>query len=547
MGDEVGPRRSLILAGGGSKVAFQAGVLQVWLDEAAQTFDHIDAASGGVLNLAMLCQGMTGTEVADNWRAYRPPRAPSTPMSGSGWCCRSPSRVPVRAIPAERARRVGPRLERVRSSALEATFNLYDFTRQEHEIVEPARHHRGQAHLGRIASDVVPAGVGRRQRLHRRRVRHRWQSRRSHSSRRRRDLGDLDRQPARSLGRGLVAQYFQMIEAMANGQLNAILARIERSNERGERGARRVRPSHRGADPTKRGAPALLAQLHARPRAGRGRTRCASGPPLVLDEGIAVDAPPGGQPSRNRHGIRFREVMSGGWPSARSVRGRCRTRSHRANPMQRAAGDRHRRPRSVHRHADHQAVARGRRVGCLRWRTRRRAGDLQLVRRPRRSVDKRMLYRLWFRDTAGHPLTLDGHKVVQNDPGPDLWRDTTTLFAVVLSGHVDSGCRQRGQGGHRGQRHPPYRSVPVRGGSSRRFASTRRRVSRSCRRWPDSVGCSREHSGTCTGARCSTTTTDEIGQGPRPRIELAARFEKAAIVSDGFGPTGPGIAEPSTT
>ncbi len=40
------PRRSLILAGGGYKVAFQAGVLQVWLDEAGLEFDHADGASG---------------------------------------------------------------------------------------------------------------------------------------------------------------------------------------------------------------------------------------------------------------------------------------------------------------------------------------------------------------------------------------------------------------------------------------------------------------------------------------------------------------------
>ena len=58
------PRRSLILAGGGVKVAFQAGVLQVWLDEAGLEFDHADGASGGVFNLAMYCQGMTGTEIA---------------------------------------------------------------------------------------------------------------------------------------------------------------------------------------------------------------------------------------------------------------------------------------------------------------------------------------------------------------------------------------------------------------------------------------------------------------------------------------------------
>ncbi len=39
--------RSLILAGGGIKVGFQAGVLQVWLDEAGIEFDHADGASDG--------------------------------------------------------------------------------------------------------------------------------------------------------------------------------------------------------------------------------------------------------------------------------------------------------------------------------------------------------------------------------------------------------------------------------------------------------------------------------------------------------------------
>jgi predicted acylesterase/phospholipase RssA len=64
--------RSLILAGGGIKVGFQAGVLQVWLDEAGIGFDHADGASGGCLNLAMYCQGMSGTEIADNWRGLDP-------------------------------------------------------------------------------------------------------------------------------------------------------------------------------------------------------------------------------------------------------------------------------------------------------------------------------------------------------------------------------------------------------------------------------------------------------------------------------------------
>ncbi|MBV8139837.1 MAG: patatin-like phospholipase family protein [Deltaproteobacteria bacterium] len=65
-------KRSPISAGGGIKVAFQAGVLQVWIDEAGLTFDHVDGASGGTFNLAMMCQGMTGKQIADNWRNLHP-------------------------------------------------------------------------------------------------------------------------------------------------------------------------------------------------------------------------------------------------------------------------------------------------------------------------------------------------------------------------------------------------------------------------------------------------------------------------------------------
>jgi cholesterol oxidase len=51
---------------------------------------------------------------------------------------------------------------------------------------------------------------------------------------------------------------------------------------------------------------------------------------------------------------------------------------------------------------------------------------------------KRMLYRLWFRDGVGNPLTMTGYKLVENDAGFDLWKDTTTLFTRVLQGHVDA-------------------------------------------------------------------------------------------------------------
>ena len=50
-----------------------------------------------------------------------------------------------------------------------------------------------------------------------------------------------------------------------------------------------------------------------------------------------------------------------------------------------------------------------------------------------------MLYRLWFSDGVGHPLTMTGFKLVKNDAGFDIWKDTTTLFTRVLRGHVPEG------------------------------------------------------------------------------------------------------------
>lgn len=53
-----------------------------------------------------------------------------------------------------------------------------------------------------------------------------------------------------------------------------------------------------------------------------------------------------------------------------------------------------------------------------------------------RAGEKRMLYRLHFRDGVGHPLTLTGHKVIADGPGLDLWSDTTTLFTRLVKGHA---------------------------------------------------------------------------------------------------------------
>jgi hypothetical protein len=50
---------------------------------------------------------------------------------------------------------------------------------------------------------------------------------------------------------------------------------------------------------------------------------------------------------------------------------------------------------------------------------------------------KWMRYRLFATDPDGQPVTVSGVKHVRDDPGVDLWSDTSTLSTRVLRGHVE--------------------------------------------------------------------------------------------------------------
>ena len=69
------------------KVGYQAGVMQVLLDEAGLDFDHADGTSGGCLNLAMVQSGLTGTRIANNWRKTGPFDLELAPAAVAATCC----------------------------------------------------------------------------------------------------------------------------------------------------------------------------------------------------------------------------------------------------------------------------------------------------------------------------------------------------------------------------------------------------------------------------------------------------------------------------
>lgn len=58
---------------------------------------------------------------------------------------------------------------------------------------------------------------------------------------------------------------------------------------------------------------------------------------------------------------------------------------------------------------------------------------------------RRMLYRIRFRDGVGHMLTLVGEKLVPRLPARRPWRDTSTMFTRLLRDSVDAegvACRE---------------------------------------------------------------------------------------------------------
>ncbi len=63
-------KKSLVLAGGGVRLAYHAGVLMA-LEEEGLIFDHIDGTSGGIFGAAMRASGLTPIECAKRWRDVR--------------------------------------------------------------------------------------------------------------------------------------------------------------------------------------------------------------------------------------------------------------------------------------------------------------------------------------------------------------------------------------------------------------------------------------------------------------------------------------------
>lgn len=434
------PRRALILAGGGLKVAFQAGVLQVWLDEARTAdgeplrFDLADGASGGVFNLAMWCQGLSGRQIADRWRNLHPLSGVS--LNWRGWLP-----VPVSLLDYSAFRRRvlrqgwGLDWDRIRSTSRTATFNLYNFSRHRHEV-RTADAMDEDALVSAVSLPMWFPPV---------------------------ELSDgtyidavyaVDANLVAAIDRGadelwiiwtvsqtgqwrpgFIPEYFQIIEAAANSRVRSMLERIEHNNaaddgRSGEFG-RRIEVKWLSAE-----VPAHylfnFTQASMREAVERGvaqaRGWCGA-------HGLTVEST---DPGTDGGTVTFAEKMAGAFafgtsvPAVGATTGRNRDielsvhlRVTVADVDAFVADQRHGASLAGEVHCDA--------LGGVRPLI---SGEVDLLTDDGDPYCKRLTYRLLFADADDQEITLIGNKTVRHQARTnDLWSDTSTLAIHLYDGN----------------------------------------------------------------------------------------------------------------
>ena len=440
------PKRSLILAGGGLKVCYQAGVLQVWLDEAGLTFDHADGASGGTFNLAMYCQGMSGKRIADNWRNLDPFLPVDLNLSGIWPFSRSlftMDNLRARVLPFW-----GIDWNAIRQSPRAGTFNVFNFSKKQLEVIPQSQMNEdfqiaavslpmwfppvtinGDTYFDSVyISDANVEEAVRR--------------------------GADEIWAIWTVGRknewrdGFVNQYFQIIETVADTNFFAYWKRLEENNRRiaagqpGEFG-REIKlhlieaevPVHYLLNFSKdRMAEAVNQGVEDARKWCRDRG-------IPLQPGQVYPVPPP-MPATS---LKFTEEMKG-----HVERGEVAT----THEEYQAAAKKGRDDGALMFHLDisvenvdtfitspsHETRADGYiESAAFGGRLPVANGVVNLFVNAADPSKKNMRYRLFFTGGDGKPYTLEGFKDIEGPSFTSLWSETTTLYTRILDGHVAEG------------------------------------------------------------------------------------------------------------
>lgn len=445
--DAPGPRRSLVLSGGGMRLSYQAGVLRA-LQEAGLSFRHFDATSGGAINLAMLLSGLSPGEMCERWRSLDLKRSIS-PMPLESYLRASDA---VAMASAEGFVRyvfphLGINLARVRAAAgAQGTFNVFNYTRKLNEVIPHQEMDVETLVAGMSLPGVMPP-VRRNGALYLDSAFVRDANLLEAARRGAEEiwlvwcLGNTDQYRG-----GPLRIYVQMLEMAANGNLNRDLEQLEELNARiraGDSPYGQTEPIRlhviRPAYPLPLDPDLYLGRITAATLIDMGyaeahrylATRTEAGLPLT-PETIMMNTP--------APGITFSETMKG--PFALGA----------ADPEIGArAGKQSRTELAMHATVTVRDMDRfledpghnGSLIGRIDFPPFGMGiptgeGVFRLFSPDEDPRTKLMVYELPFTHD-GKSYYLAGRKEVRDDPGFDLWKDTTTLFTRLHEGTDAAG------------------------------------------------------------------------------------------------------------
>jgi predicted acylesterase/phospholipase RssA len=441
------PRRSLILAGGGMRVAYQAGVLRA-LHEDGLRFAHADGTSGGIFNLAMLLSGLSPVEMCERWGSL------NVRDFGSLLPVEQYLRAPdLRALGdadgmvGEVFPHLGIDVEKIRAATgLAGTFNVCSYTHKTNVVIPHEQVDLDYLVAGTSLPLFLPP-VRKGEELYLDSV---WIQDANLMEAVRRGaeelwlvwcIGNTGEYRA-----GAFDQYVHMIELSANGALFAEFERIREINERIARGdspyAQRqairlhvIRPEY----PLPLDPELFLGRIDTDTLVAMGYADAKRYLARRAEQGVPFE-PAATRMRDGGLGLRFREAMTGGFALGETDPRAGEDRGRRAGTGLTLHGA------VVIRNLD-EFVAdpdhRGELVGHVTFpplgrRLPAKTGVFNLFSPAGRPDTKWMVYELGF-EAQGKSYYLAGKKEVRDEPGFDLWKDTTTLFARLHEGDGPAG------------------------------------------------------------------------------------------------------------
>lgn len=134
---EDGVRRSLIIPGGGLRLSYAAGVIRTLFDSGL-TFQHMDGTSGGALNLAMLLSGLNINDICKRWATLNMHDTLAfLPFKKAINLAEFTATASAEAFRTKVFPHLGIKIEKIRAAkGLQATFNVGNFSKKLNQVIE---------------------------------------------------------------------------------------------------------------------------------------------------------------------------------------------------------------------------------------------------------------------------------------------------------------------------------------------------------------------------------------------------------------------------